>query len=135
MDTRIPENSLLSNDFHDEIKLSFCITMYNEPFEQLMESLAGIYRAYFELVDIDKDYKDKVNIVIVADGIEKLPPDFKKAAKKAGFFDLDIMEDGYVKFTPPKESKNIDESNDINNHKIEALDLNFMNKDNLEGRK
>lgn len=39
--------------------------MYNEPYSQILESLAGIYRNYYELVAKDKDYEGKVTVVIV----------------------------------------------------------------------
>lgn len=51
-------------------KLIFCITCYNESFELIMLSLAGVYRNYYELVEKDISYKDKVSVVIVFDGYE-----------------------------------------------------------------
>ena len=68
----LPEHSLLDSDIKKGIKLSVWVTMYNEPFSQLLESVAGIYRAYYELVEIREDFRNKVNIVIVWDGIEHL---------------------------------------------------------------
>ena len=46
--------------------------MYNEPPEQLIESLAGIYRSYYELVESDPNYVDKVQVVIVIDGYDRI---------------------------------------------------------------
>lgn len=42
--------------------------MYNEPYSQLLESLAGIYRNYYELVAKDADYEGRVTVVVVCDG-------------------------------------------------------------------
>ena len=47
---------LLGSEEIEEVKLSVCVTMYNEPFSQLLESVAGIYRAYYELVEISEDF-------------------------------------------------------------------------------
>ena len=55
-----------------KLMLSIWVTMYNEPFSQLLESVAGIYRTYYELVDIWENFRDNVNVVIVWDGIEHL---------------------------------------------------------------
>lgn len=50
--------------------------MYNEPFIQLLQSLAGIFRAYYELVGLDEEFLNNVHIVIVADGYDKLDEEF-----------------------------------------------------------
>ena len=60
--------------------------MYNEPYIQLLQSLAGIYRAYYELVNIDENFKDKVQIVIIADGYEILSEDFLKRCEDAAIY-------------------------------------------------
>jgi mannitol/fructose-specific phosphotransferase system IIA component len=41
--------SLITFGKDSKAKLLICITQYNEPLSQLIESLAGIYRAYYEL--------------------------------------------------------------------------------------
>ena len=56
--------------------LCICITIYDEPFEKVYKSLAGIYRAYYELIEIDEKYKDRVSIFLIADGYDKLNDDF-----------------------------------------------------------
>eukprot|EP00345_Euplotes_harpa_P010394 CAMPEP_0168350138 /NCGR_PEP_ID=MMETSP0213-20121227/20913_1 /TAXON_ID=151035 /ORGANISM="Euplotes harpa, Strain FSP1.4" /LENGTH=58 /DNA_ID=CAMNT_0008360373 /DNA_START=85 /DNA_END=258 /DNA_ORIENTATION=- len=58
--------------------------MYNEDFDLLMLTMAGVYRTYFELVRIDEGFKDRVAVVIVSDGVDKLDSNFKKRAKKIG---------------------------------------------------
>lgn len=50
----------------------------------LMQTLAGVYRSYYELVEIDESYLDRVHVVIVADGYEKLEEDFLVKCEKAG---------------------------------------------------
>ena len=72
----IPDSSLLSQIRSEGQQLCICITIYNEPFEQVCESLVGIYRAYYELIEIDEKYKDKVSIFIIADGYDKLNDSF-----------------------------------------------------------
>lgn len=64
----------------------YCITMYNESYIQLMQSLAGVFRSYYELVDIDERYKDRCHVVVIADGYEKLTEDFLTKCERAGFF-------------------------------------------------
>ena len=65
------EDSVTENKL-SKLKLSIWVTMFNEPFSQLLESIAGIYRTYYELVDIWENFRDNVNVVIVWDGIEHL---------------------------------------------------------------
>ena len=60
--------------------------MYNEPFKQLLESLAGCYRAYYELVGIDASFKDRVHICIIADGYDKLSEEFLTKCELAGLY-------------------------------------------------
>lgn len=50
--------------------------MYNEPFEQLMQTIAGVYRCYYELVEMDESYLDRVHVFIIADGYEQLEEEF-----------------------------------------------------------
>lgn len=49
VEQKLEENSLIHHGKAIGAKLLICITMYNEPFSQMLESLAGIYRAYYEL--------------------------------------------------------------------------------------
>ena len=63
-----------------------CITMYNEPFSQLLESLAGVFRAYYELVDIDESYMDRVQICVIIDGYDKIGENFLQQCEDAGLY-------------------------------------------------
>jgi hypothetical protein len=45
----IPSGCLINMGRKHQAKLLICITQYNEPLSQLVESLAGIYRSYYEL--------------------------------------------------------------------------------------
>lgn len=75
-DLRLPEESILHQGKDSEPLVLFCITMYNEPFSQLLQSLAGVYRAYYELVEIDESFKNRCHVTIIADGYDKLEEDF-----------------------------------------------------------
>jgi hypothetical protein len=50
--------------------------MYNEPFELLMQTLAGVFRTYYELCEMDASFKDRVHLFIIADGYEQLSEEF-----------------------------------------------------------
>ena len=60
--------------------------MYNETYKQLLETLAGIYRSYYELVEWKEEYRNKVHVVIVADGYDRLSKDFLLKLEKAGIY-------------------------------------------------
>lgn len=51
----IPKKSLVQFGQDSRPKLLVCITLYNEPLSQLIESIAGVYRAYFELSKLTSD--------------------------------------------------------------------------------
>ena len=51
-----------------------------------MESLAGLYRAYYELLKYDKEYEGRVSIVLVADGIENVTAEFRESLARAGMY-------------------------------------------------
>mmetsp|Transcript_13049 Transcript_13049/g.15043 ORF Transcript_13049/g.15043 Transcript_13049/m.15043 type:complete len:187 (-) Transcript_13049:286-846(-) len=60
--------------------------MYNEPFKQLLESLAGIYRAYYEMIGINEKFENRVHICIIADGYDKLDEEFLIKCEKSGLY-------------------------------------------------
>mmetsp|Transcript_1626 Transcript_1626/g.2004 ORF Transcript_1626/g.2004 Transcript_1626/m.2004 type:complete len:175 (+) Transcript_1626:32-556(+) len=95
-------------------KLAICVTMFNEPFDLLMMTLSGIYRTYYELVDKDKSFYEKVSIVIVSDGIKVLDKEFKRRLTKAGIYDETIL--SFV-------------SNDSQEDELVPLELRHMNED------
>ena len=69
MNQRDDENKTkLLNRSQVGIKQAFCITMYNEPTKQLLESLAGIYRNYYECVEKDHRFENNVAIIVIWDG-------------------------------------------------------------------
>lgn len=75
-DIPLPPESLIEQGRQNKPQLLFCVTMYNEPFEQLMQTLAGVYRSYYELVDMDESFYDRVHVVMIADGYDKLDEEF-----------------------------------------------------------
>lgn len=95
--------------------------MLNEPFHKLVQSLAGIYRSYYELCAIDESFKDKCQIFIIADGYENLSEDFLMEIECSGI---------YNEFkTTPYRSVRIDPGTNKNKHYYK--DLLFMNKRNM----
>lgn len=62
------------------------MTMYNEPYRRVVDSLAGIYRSYYELISYNEEYKDRVQVVMIADGYDKLSKDNLKLFEKAGIY-------------------------------------------------
>jgi cellulose synthase/poly-beta-1,6-N-acetylglucosamine synthase-like glycosyltransferase len=120
-DIQLPPESLLASGKIDSPLLLYWITMYNEPFTQLVETLAGVYRSYYELVDIDEAFKDKVHIMIIVDGYEKLDIDFLINWEKAGIYnELKTKRFRAIKISPG--------SNEVI-HKLK--DLNFINRENM----
>lgn len=87
-DLDLPQNSIIyqSSILENKPLLMVCITMYNEPFRQVVESMAGIYRAYYELVNWNKEYLNKVQVVIVADGYDRLGKDLLESFEGAGIY-------------------------------------------------
>jgi chitin synthase len=76
-------------------KLLICITIYNEPFSQVLESLSGLYRAYYELLESDASYLEKVSICIIADGYDRLKTPFLEACAKAGIYDEKYTQEAF----------------------------------------
>ena len=89
-------------------KLLVCITMYNEPPKQLVESLIGVYRAYYELVEIDKNNLNKVQVVIVIDGYENLSQEDLMVYEKAGIYNaFSTSQYKYAELSPDKTSYDV----------------------------
>ena len=88
-DSLIKQSQIESNN----PKLLVCITTYNEPPKQLVESLIGVYRAYYELLEMDVDNLNKVQVVIVFDGYENLSVDDLKIYEQAGIYNAFCTKD------------------------------------------
>jgi len=48
--------------------------------------LAGIYRTYYELVHWKEEFRNRVHVVIVADGYDKLKKEFLRKLEICGLF-------------------------------------------------
>ena len=82
--------------------------MYNESPIQLIESLAGLYRAYYELVNWKDEYKNKVQTVIIIDGYENLSKEHLMIYEKAGIYNSFSTKDyKYVQISQDKQSYEI----------------------------
>lgn len=88
-------DTCIERQSREGMKALVCVTMYNEPYSQLVATLAGIYRNYYELVATDASYEDKLSIVIVTDGYQvfnKIGADdptrrpFHDSMKRAGIY-------------------------------------------------
>jgi hypothetical protein len=75
-DKVLPENCLISRGTQNQPILLYCVTMYNEPFLQLIQTLAGVYRSYYELCNIDDSFVGRAHITIIADGYDKIDTEF-----------------------------------------------------------
>ena len=82
--------------------------MYNESPIQLIESLVGLYRAYYELVNWRDEYKDKVQTVIIIDGYEHIPKEHLKLYEQVGIYNAFCTKDyKYAELSPDKQSYDI----------------------------
>lgn len=86
IDDPIPRETILGRLQENNHKLAICITIYNEPFRQVVESLAGLYRTYYELIELDESFIDRISIFIISDGYDKLKDPFLDSAKEAGIY-------------------------------------------------
>lgn len=85
-DLTLPNDCLLRYGHDNKPLVLYCVTMYNESYDQLLQTLAGVYRSYYELVDIDENFKDRCHVMIIADGYDKLEESFLMRCEKAGMF-------------------------------------------------
>ncbi len=53
--------------------------------------MLGLYRAYYELCEKDEAYVGRVGIFIIADGYDKLTPEFLRSCTEAGIFNVEDM--------------------------------------------
>lgn len=124
-DISLPEDSLIAKGRRNTPMLLYCITMYNEPFLQLVQTLAGVYRSYYELCKIDESFKDRAHIIIIADGYDKIDETFLTCCEKAGIYNE-------LK-TKRWRSVEIPAGSDKPVHKFR--DLNFINETTMNGKK
>ena len=88
-DVEIPNFSILGQLKEAKPIVMYCITMYQEDFTQFVQSLTGCIRSIMELKmsDEQKYSPDRFGIVLIVDGIDKLPKDFALELKKFNLFD------------------------------------------------
>lgn len=119
-DVAVPQDSLVYQMKVSNAKMLFCITMYNENFGQLMQSMAGCIRAVIELVNLRKSVysPEQFGIVLICDGIDKVDPAFMNKLEFHGLFDPDLcyntvlktdINDDHVKRTFDKTQTILDE--------------------------
>ena len=60
--------------------------MYNEDYKMIVETLLGVYWNFYELIDMDAKWVDKVSVVIVADGIDWVDSGFLSKCQSAGIY-------------------------------------------------
>ncbi|CAI2387308.1 unnamed protein product [Moneuplotes crassus] len=115
-------SSLISDEKGRRMHQLVCITMYNEPYLQIFQTLVGIYRNYYELLEIDKQFRDRLAIVIICDGYqiftketEETPLQNWQRYQMAGLYDPEFTK-SYLKTPDEKDS---DKSPEYMN--IEAL--------------
>ena len=129
------------NEIDTEVNMRqmICITVYNEPYIQILQSLAGIYRNYYEILEYDQEFEDKLSVVIVWDGYKAFDEGSNKGEgdslnserfKKIGLFDPRKTE-RYRKKISDLENPNNDEE------KYDYAPLNFLEnlKHNEENKK
>jgi len=123
-DLQLPDDSLIHFGKENQPLLMCCVTMYNEPFIQLLQSLAGIYRNYYELCGIDESFKDRCHIVIIIDGYDKVDEEFLMKCEKAGLYNEFKTKRFRTVETPPGSDKPI--------HRFR--NLNFINSDTMNDK-
>ena len=92
-DVALPEDSMIFQLKLNKAKMLFCITMYNENFGQLLQSMAGCIRAIIELINLPNSNYDseQFGIVLIWDGIDKVDNEFiSKLEKYNNVFDFEI---------------------------------------------
>jgi cellulose synthase/poly-beta-1,6-N-acetylglucosamine synthase-like glycosyltransferase len=123
-------DSIIGRQSEIEMKLMIWVTMYNEPYKQFIETMAGVFRGYYELWGDDASYEGKVSVVVVWDGyfafddIEKDSKDgtFAEKLALAGLYDKNLTKEyRYKKATwqAKLEAKIHEEQNDEQEQKDE----------------
>ena len=138
-DRKLDTESLIhESSVRNKPKLLVCITMYNEPPKQLVESLIGVYRAYYELVRASKKNINKVQVVIVIDGYENLSKEDLMVYEKAGIYNaFSTSNYKYAELSSDKTSYDIKfkgESILAQKLKLSYIDLNFIHEGNMNNK-
>ena len=82
--------------------------MYNEPPIQLVQSLIGLYRAYYELVHWKDELRNKVQVIIIIDGYDNIPKEHLKMYEKVGIYNSFCTKDyKYAELSSDKQSYEI----------------------------
>lgn len=120
----LSKDCIINQQQQRRTKLLACITGYNEPYRQLLESVAGVYRGYAELLEKDESYKDMVSIVIVYDGKE---PFLKVNADKPNSLAQSLTKVGLYREQSTSAYYNICE---VNEEEVKTYsDLSFLSKE------
>jgi hypothetical protein len=88
-DIDIPAESMIRQSLHPSNRPEILITVtgYNEPYTQFVDTMAGLYRNYYELVHWDKErFLNKVQVVIVVDGYDRLGKDLLRSFEDIGLY-------------------------------------------------
>jgi hypothetical protein len=89
----LPRGWILERQKSNNMKLMLWVTMYNEHYKQFLETMAGIFRGYYELWGDDASYESRVSVVVVWDGFEA----FDKIEKEEDHPDKPTFEDKLTK--------------------------------------
>jgi hypothetical protein len=78
--------------------MAICITLYNENWQNFQDTMCGIFLNLAELAeDYGTEFLDKIAIVMISDGYEKLEDDFMKNMTEIGLFKKELMENFFKK--------------------------------------
>jgi cellulose synthase/poly-beta-1,6-N-acetylglucosamine synthase-like glycosyltransferase len=80
--------------FHDEIKMLVCVTVYNEPETEVILTLRGLCENLkgFSIKTKNPNFFKHVCVVLLADGREKLHESTAKALTVGGMYDESLLE-------------------------------------------
>lgn len=90
----------------NDAKMLFWITMYNENFGQLLQSLAGCIRSIIELINLpDSEYSsEQFAMVLIWDGIGKVDKEFIAKMEQYHLFDPELCHNTVQKIDHNDES-------------------------------
>ena len=99
-DVEVPEQSLVRQCKNSNPRVMYCITMYQESFGQLLQSLAGCIRSIIEMVNTGgpEERGERYGITLICDGIDKVPKEFCEMMQKYHLFDPKICHNAVMKY-------------------------------------